>query len=103
MTLAHVSVVDEQGESIARGDRELDLRETGEDRAGQDLSTYGTEAFDGRVEPGGRVRLRVHARLPDGFAESAQALPVSYRATLRHATGETIVVEGPLPGPWPTA
>ena len=103
VTLGEVEVLDARGQTLARGDRELELRETPADRAGQDFSAYGTEPFDGRVAPGARVRLRVHARLPDGFAESSAALPASYRATLRLASGATVAVEGPLAGPWPTA
>jgi hypothetical protein len=101
-----LELVDQAGKVVARAGPPWSLRRDGKTvrddaRRKGDFSEVGTDPFNGEVEPGRDLRLRVHAPL-DVRSESLKSQPVRFRALIRGSGDPGIWVEGTLQGPWPT-
>jgi hypothetical protein len=101
--VAEIELLDAGGNVVARAKPPWNLRRDLSDTARReiDLAEHGTAPFDGEVEFGRPLRLRIHAPL-DTRAASLKSSPVRFRARIRAASNPGAAVEGPLHGPWPT-
>lgn len=99
LELVDVELFDATGVRLGHADRELELR-----LIPPGASLYGDAGlpFAGTITAGRRQRLRLRARMEDGFAERGTSVPTSHRIMLRSKAGAVIRVTGQVGGQWPT-
>ena len=103
--VTEVELLDAEGKVIARGKPPWSLRrDTTTDATArrQDFAEHGSVPYDGTVQPGTPLRLRVRALLDTRTEALPKPGPVRYRARLRAADDPGMSVEGPVHGPWAT-
>ena len=100
--VSEVQLLDAAGRVVARAVPPFSLRRASvRDGGPTDLSEAGTTEFDGRAQPGGVVRVRLHAPL-DTRGESFAAPVVSFKARVRAAGHDDVWIAGPIAA-WSTA